>query len=184
MDTLKKILQWLGLIILGALISIFLDVWFHETFQEVKWWLVSWVNPSIVTFEATGRAGCTTVTPLLASAEKKGLSFDPEMRHVRLCDNRRFQGPARRILEDLAAVYHGCFTIDENGKMSVRNFAPQICKINLAIDQRTNDWIKSNDATVFCFPDARTIPGQIATEGIPARLCPDVLLREIGVPVK
>src|ERR1043166_92299 len=161
-----------GGLVLGAIISLIIDVFFHGSVEEVKWWLVRWWSPSIIVFESSSIAGCTPLAPLLSAAEKEGLSYDPEMKLVRLCDSRRFQGTARRILEDVTTVFNRCFMIDEKPKMLVRNSASQVCKAHYALDSRTNEWVKTNDdGVVLCFPDTKRIIGSPPDEPIPARPC-------------
>jgi hypothetical protein len=181
---MRKFLWSLFLVFVGGIATLALDVVFREPMERLKWGVERLWNPLMVVFETSSVSGCTPLTPLLKTGSGEGLTFDPVVGLVRVCDYRHFEGSARRILEDIGKGFHRCFMFDESNKMQVQTSSDQICKANFRIDPATNGWIEARDGTLLCFPESKRIPGPLQTNGIPARLCPNAELKRLGFPVR
>jgi hypothetical protein len=190
----RYVLTFIAGTVTGWLIDDWVKPWamekINDTAQRLVPWdepIVQWFVPSAMTFASTKIDGCSNgnLSRLVDRAELQGLRFSEksQVASSHLCQNWKYSGSPRAILEAMAIRFDKCFAMVPHASettFEVRTTQSHVCKTDYAVNPTTNEWEKKTGAATLLCVDVPVQAPLSAIEPV-ARECPIQTLRALGI---
>ncbi|MEJ0077367.1 MAG: hypothetical protein WDO17_18400 [Alphaproteobacteria bacterium] len=154
------------------------------------WPVVQMIAPNSTAFAATKVDGCSNgnLARLVGKADSLGLRFTDkkQVADAYLCQNWKYTGTPRGILEAMAIRFDQCFAIVQHAgekTFEIRAQKAHVCRTEYAENKDNNEWEKKpGTATLLCVEAA--VGGPLSTTEPFARMCSDKVLSDVGITAR